>query len=214
MAEASSSRRTRKDPRKEATRIAVIEAAEALFAQGGIEGVSLRQIGSAIGSSNTSVVAYHFGSKEALVEAIFHYRLPAIEARRRELLEEAHQNGTSGDTFTLLRALWLPLLEQENSNGMHSYAGFMSALMHSIMGTVRLGLNSQYPTTNELAGCLQASMPEALRPQFDNRILMTTVMITGALKLIDQGEAAVNAHALFTDTLRMSSAAMLAPTGD
>ena len=180
MPPSPSARRTRKDPRREATRIAIIEAAETLFATNGIDGVSLRQIGSAIGSSNTSVVAYHFGNKESLVEAIFHYRLPAIEARRLALLEEARRSGKTGDTFWLLRALWLPLLEQVNGSGVHSYAGFMSALMHSSMGAVRLAVNSQYPTTIELADCLRASMPEALRPQFDSRVLMTTVMVTGS----------------------------------
>ena len=177
MADSSNSRRTRKDPRKEATRAAIIEAAETLFAQAGIEAVSLRQIGSAIGSSNTSVVAYHFGSKEALIEAIFHHRLPEIDARRRELLEEARLADNAGDTFCLLRALWLPLFEQVNSKGMHSYAGFVSALMHSSLGAVRLAVNTDYPTTMELADCLKASLPRGLRPQFDTRVLMTTAMV-------------------------------------
>ncbi len=194
--------------------MAIIEAAETLFAENGIDGVSLRQIGSAIGSSNTSVVAYHFGSKEALLEAIFHYRLPAIEMRRAELLAAARQAGMAGEVFRLLQALWLPLFEQVNSEGARSYAGFLSALMHSSMGSVRLALNIDYPTSLELGDCLKAALPENLHPQFDARLLMTTVMITGALKFIDRGEVAADAQALFTDTLRMAAAALLAPTGE
>ncbi|MYM64003.1 TetR/AcrR family transcriptional regulator [Pseudomaricurvus sp. HS19] len=203
--------RTRNDPRKEATRIAIMEAAETLFAQSGIEGVSLRQIGAAIGSSNTSVVAYHFGSKEALVEAIFHYRLPAIDARRRELLQEALGAGNGNDPLTLLRAIWLPLFEQVNETGQHSYAGFMSMLMYSTVGDIRLAVSSDYPTTNELGERLQAAMPDALKPLFDTRMLMNTVMVTGALKMIDQAPAAVDGAPLFADTLRMAAAALLAP---
>ena len=45
MAKARTSPRTRKDPRKAATRAAIIEAAEPLFAESGIDAVSLRQIG-------------------------------------------------------------------------------------------------------------------------------------------------------------------------
>ncbi len=163
MPGSSAPRRRRNDPRKAATRAAIIEAAEVLFAIHGIEGVSLRQIGSAIGSANTSVVSYHFGSREALVEAIFHYRLPDIEARRKALLDEVRQDGAHSSVFHLLRALWLPLFEQVNDEGVHSYAGFMTALTQSRLGEVRLKLNTEYPVTNKLAGSLKQAIPKALR---------------------------------------------------
>ncbi len=205
-------RRTRNDPRKEATRVAILETAEALFAQSGIDGVSLRQIGSAIGSANTGVVAYHFGGKEALVEAIFHHRLPGIEVRRRELLEKARAGKRNPDVGALLRALWLPLAEQVNSQGLHSYAQFMGALMHSSMGSVRLGLNSDYPTTNELAENLMDAMPKALADQFDSRMLIVTLMVTGSLRMIDESGGRMNAEQMFEDTLQMAAAALVAPT--
>jgi AcrR family transcriptional regulator len=213
MAASSPCRRTRKDPRRSATRVAIIEAAEALFAEHGINGVSLRQIAAEIGSANTSVVAYHFGSKEALVEAIFHHRLPGIEARRRELLEEALAASRGNDAFFLLRALWLPLFEQVSRDGKHSYAGFMAVLMHSGMGSIRLDVSADYPTASELGDCLEACMPVAQRKYFDARVLMTTVMVVGALKIIDQGGSAMDADTLFEDTLRMAAAALLAPPG-
>lgn len=214
MAANSNNQRTRKDPRKEATRQAIIEAAETLFAQQGIDGVSLRQIGSAIGSSNTSVVAYHFGDKESLLEAIFHYRLPAIDARRQSLLQQAIDNGVAEDPLQLLRALWLPLFEQTNDAGQHSYAGFMSVLMFSTLGGIRLTLNTDYPTAIELAERMQALMTPAQRALFDSRVLMSTVMVTGTLKMIDQPDTAMNGQRLFEDTLRMACAALFAHTGE
>ena len=77
--------RRRSDSRREVTTLAIIEAAESLFAQQGVDAVSLRQIGSAIGARNTAVVLYHFGDKEALIEAILGHRLPSFERRRAEL---------------------------------------------------------------------------------------------------------------------------------
>ena len=65
--------RRRIDPRREATRVALIEAAESLIAEAGVEGTSTRQIGAAIGSHNTNVVAYHFGSKEALLAELLSF---------------------------------------------------------------------------------------------------------------------------------------------
>lgn len=194
--------------------MAIVETAETLFAQQGIDAVSLRQIGSAIGSSNTSVVAYHFGNKESLLEAIFHYRLPDIEARRQSLFQQAVEAGQDSDPLQLMRALWLPLFEQTNDEGEHSYAGFMSTLMYSSLGGVRLALNSDYPTAIAISERLKALMTPAQRQLFDSRVLMNTVMITGALKMIDQSDLSVDGSQMFEDTLQMASAALFAPTGE
>src|SRR5262245_52289342 len=61
-------KRNRNDPRHDATRNALLDTAEAMFAESGISAVSLRQIGIAIGSANANVVGYYFGDKEALIE--------------------------------------------------------------------------------------------------------------------------------------------------
>ena len=45
------------------TKEQIVLAAEGLFAERGIEGVSLRQIGTAAGNGNNSAVQYHFGTK-------------------------------------------------------------------------------------------------------------------------------------------------------
>ena len=185
--------------------------------------MSLRQIGAAIGSANTSVVAYHFGSKESLLEAIFHYRLPDIDRRRGELLREARDAGRDEDVPTLLRAIWLPLYEQVNPDGQHSYAGFMSALIRSDQGGSRISVSDDYDTTNQLAGQLATAVPPAVKPLFEARLNMTAVMITGALQLIDRAHGSSRkttrreqqrADDWFEDTLRMTCAALLAETGE
>jgi len=221
--DSNSSRRVRNDPRRAATQAAIIEAAESLFAEHGIEGVSLRQIGAAIGSANTSVVAYHFGDKASLLEAIFHYRLPDIDARRGELLEEARAAGRDTDVLSLLRALWLPLYEQVNPHGRHSYAGFLAALIRSDQGNSRTEVSDRYETSNRLAELLAAAMPPSLKPRFEARLNMTAVMITGALQLMDRAHGSSRkttrreqqrADDGFDDTLRMTCAALLADSGE
>src|SRR4051812_50018016 len=68
------------------TKEQIVLAAEALFAERGVEGVSLRQIGAAAGNGNNSAVQYHFGTKDRLVQAGFEYRLPRPRERRDPLL--------------------------------------------------------------------------------------------------------------------------------
>lgn len=82
------STRRRRHTSGEATRVLLLEAAERLFAVRGIEGVTLREIQLAAGQSNASVVAYHFGSKTGLVQAIISHRQPAIEEQRDAGLHE------------------------------------------------------------------------------------------------------------------------------
>lgn len=210
-------KRTRNDPRKQATQNAIIETAESLFAEFGIEGVSLRQIGAASGSANTGVVAYHFGNKETLLEAIFHYRLPAIDQRRGELWAETGEQNT--DVYGLLRAMWLPLYEQTNAKGQHSYAGFMGALMRSQWGGMRTLVNDAYPQTNLLGDQLKAALPPELQALFAARMTMSAVMITGALQLMDLGltrkpPVPTSTEAFFNDTLHMATAALLSPAGE
>ena len=142
--------RTRQDPRRETTRVALIEAAEALFARFGVDVVSTRQLGAAIGSQNTNVVSYHFGSKDALVEAVYRYRLPQIDRRRGELLREAEASGQSGNLDRILHAFALPLFEQTDADGQHSYARFVAAIERSGMIATRGEVAGDFPETAKL----------------------------------------------------------------
>jgi AcrR family transcriptional regulator len=54
-----------------ATKLAIIRTAEVLFAQRGLDGISLREIGEAAGQRNTGVVQYYFGDRDGLIRAIF-----------------------------------------------------------------------------------------------------------------------------------------------
>jgi AcrR family transcriptional regulator len=84
-------------PRRDATYIALIEAAERLFGRSGVDGVTTREIQEAAGSANKNVISYYFGGKEALVDAIYRYRMPAMEARRAELLDTLDRSGAGED---------------------------------------------------------------------------------------------------------------------
>lgn len=77
------------------TKESILDAAEALFGAQGFSGTSLRNITAAAGV-NIASVNYHFGSKEALIEAVFARRLlPMNEARLQRLggLEQAYGTG-------------------------------------------------------------------------------------------------------------------------
>ena len=108
---------------KEESRQHLLDTAERLLADHGLEGVSLRQIGAAAGEANNSVIQYHFGDKAGLIAAIIGRRIASFEARREILLAEAM--GRETDIASLLKVLLLPLAETEDAYGRHTYARFM-----------------------------------------------------------------------------------------
>ena len=63
------------------TRTRILDAAEELFMQHGFEGTSMRQLTAQAGA-NLAAVNYHFGSKDALIEAVFRRRLDPMNAMR------------------------------------------------------------------------------------------------------------------------------------
>ena len=95
------------------TRLALILAGERLFGEQGIDAVSLRQINTAAGQRNSSAAHYHFGSREALVGAIYEYRMERVNQRRHLLLE---QLGDTPDVRRIVETIILPIVEEVRSD--------------------------------------------------------------------------------------------------
>lgn len=68
------------------TRTRILDAAEELFMLHGFEGTSMRLLTSSA-AVNLAAVNYHFGSKDALIEAVFRRRLDPMNAARIAELE-------------------------------------------------------------------------------------------------------------------------------
>jgi AcrR family transcriptional regulator len=91
----------------DATRTRLLVTAERLFAERGIAGVSLREIGAAAGQRNNSATQYHFESKHGLVLALCEHRMRAVNERRIAMLETVGADDLRG----LVEAFVLPLAE-------------------------------------------------------------------------------------------------------
>lgn len=194
------------------TRLALIRAAEILFADHGIDGVGVRQIARAAGSANSNVVAYHFGGKEELAAAVILHRLPPIEARRAELLKASE--GWPRSIVGLLDILYRPLVEQRDEQGMRSYARFLAGIGRSGGMAVRSALSAYFPVTQQLIDALRSAMPDATRPSFDARLQVAAAMIHTTIAMMDDGSEGRVRVPDFNDLMSMAAAALAAPMTD
>jgi AcrR family transcriptional regulator len=111
-----------------ATRERLVILAERMFADRGIEAVSLRAIGQAAGQRNNNVVQYHFGDRANLVASIYAFRSEPLNARRYELLEQHRDTGAPDDVRALLHILLQPHAESIPDPG-NQFLGFLARLV-------------------------------------------------------------------------------------
>ncbi|MGV9929909.1 TetR/AcrR family transcriptional regulator [Streptomyces olivaceoviridis] len=129
-------RRTARAEQVNATREAILTAAERLFAEHGVYAVSNRQVSEAAEQGNNAAVGYHFGTKADLVRAVARRHAGHIEALRERALAAA---GDSTDVRDWVDCLVRPVTEHLASLGSPTwYARFCAQVMtdpalHEIM---------------------------------------------------------------------------------
>lgn len=114
---AAPARVTRSGPRRprdaEATRDHILDVAERLFAEHGLDGTSLRQIMSEAQVS-ISLINYHFGTKEGLLRALFARKMIPSNNERLGALDALLARGTPPTVEELVHAYMLPTLKFSN----------------------------------------------------------------------------------------------------
>src|SRR5258706_4650282 len=101
------------------TRTRILDAAEELFMQHGFEGTSMRTL-TAKASVNLAAVNYHFGSKDALIEAVFRRRLDPMNAARIAELDRLEAASAAPSADAIIRAFLrasLAMIEDVKSGG-------------------------------------------------------------------------------------------------
>jgi AcrR family transcriptional regulator len=78
------------------TRARLLATAERLFAERGVDAVSLREISRESGAKNAIALQYHFDDRAGVVKAIVDKHLRDVDARRHAILDEYEADGTTG----------------------------------------------------------------------------------------------------------------------
>ena len=159
----------------------VLDVAERLFAERGIDGVSLREIAKAAGSRNTGVAHYYFGDKQHLVDAIIARRSPSLHARRAQLLAEATSDARGGlaGPEMLVRVIMTPLAEALERGD--NFIGFLARIATESPASIDIAKLDQKPAQSFLAASrlLARGLPGLTRHRFQIRLdLLMQLMVT------------------------------------
>src|SRR5690348_11356338 len=91
------------------TKVKILDVAEELFAEHGLDRVSIRDITEAAGV-NIAAVNYHFGGKDDLIAAVFERRIKPLNDARIQALESLQANGKPLKVEKILEAFIRPAL--------------------------------------------------------------------------------------------------------
>jgi len=202
------------NPSPDAPKVALILAAEVLFARDGIEGASLREIAAQAGQRNHHAVQYHFGSRDSLVQAIFDYRMNQMEVARGSMLAAVEATGKLEDLRAITEIIFRPQIELIDEFGDHSYAGFLTAYLLRYQAR-RFGQFGERVAPNLartlvlLRACL-GPMPEmvAQRRLVTACFMFLNILVIHTRDSADEGECFEDA---VKDTLGQIVAALAAP---
>lgn len=190
----------------------IVDVAERLWGERGIDAVSLREISAAAGLSNPASVQYHFGGRDELILAIYQRRLPTIDARRRELIDALQAAGGTGNVRALLDCLFRPLFEQVDAQGRHSYASFLrQVLLFEPASELRGKSMDLSPSTGDLLKLFNAATPDMPANAAAHRMIAANMMMLDVLVKIDRLPSSLGANDAYEDTLSMLAAALSTP---
>jgi len=173
----------------QSTKQAILDAAEELFARKGFHATSLRSLTGKAGV-NLAAVNYHFGSKEALIEAVIKRRLLPLNEIRAQRLEEVRERAAQAkrppDPRAALRAFVEPTLAFSRSGpGPGSFTTIIGrALAESDQTVMPVFLQHIQPLYDRLFTTLCEALPEVPRSEVYWRLHFCLGAIIHTMKMV------------------------------
>lgn len=163
-------------PKSCPTKERIIEVAERLFAEKGLDGTSMRDITDAAGV-NLASVNYHFGSKDGLISAVFHRHFGPLNEERLSLLDAAEAAAGDGppNLEAVLEAFIRPTITREHDS---RFTLLMGRCMSEPSKYVETHIRPHFESTMRR---FDSSVARALPDLPQNEIFWRMVFTIGAL---------------------------------
>ena len=174
------------------TRTRILDVAEELFMQHGFEGTSMRLL-TAKAEVNLAAVNYHFGSKHALIEAVFRRRLDPMNAGRIAELDRLEAEAGALSPETIIRAFIGPSLRmmEDIKGGGRSFIRLLGRTYTEPTRPIRILIGQLYaPTMARYKSAFERALPNMPREELVWRMhfmfgtLSYTLAATDTVQLI------------------------------
>jgi AcrR family transcriptional regulator len=208
------------------TRTRILDAAEELFMQHGFGGTSMRQLTAQAGA-NLAAVNYHFGSKDALIEAVFRRRLDPMNSGRIAELDriEKEAGGRALTPEAIIRAFVGASLRmiEDAKNGGRNFIRLLGRTYTDPHKHIRSLIGQLYaPAMERFKNAFERALPQMPRDELVWRIhfmfgtLAYTLAATDTVQLIAgcKPEDRYDARLLEARLTAFLAAGLLAPLHD
>jgi AcrR family transcriptional regulator len=173
------------------TRTRILDAAEELFMQHGFEGTSMRLLTAKAGV-NLAAVNYHFGSKHALVEAVFRRRLDPMNVARIAELDTLEAETSTPSPDAIIRAFITPGLRlMADAQDGRNFTRLLGRTYTEPNKSVRQLIGQMYaPAMQRYKSALERALPQMPREELVWRMhfmfgtLAYTLAATDTVQLI------------------------------
>lgn len=206
--------------RGDAARDRLLDVAERLFAENGIDAVSLNRIARFANQLNGSVMQYHFGSKIGLIQAILERRMEVLNDRRNELIDHIDTSDRSRALKQIAEAMVLPFAEHLSVEGGSAYLRFVAQVTFnsnkSVFEMVRGGRDSAVRRIADLVRQILSDVPPEIvrhRLAVVTNLVLFSIGEREKLRMVGKrtGVARLNTEEFIGDLVRMIVSALDAP---
>jgi len=166
------------------TKTRILDAAEGLFVSGGFDSMSMRQITNAA-HVNLAAVNYHFGSKDALIQAVLARQLDQLNKERVAMLEWFEEH--LGEAMTcehVLVAMFLPAVRiyRGDGTGSERYLHFLGRAYTDPSPVVREFIDGHYAENlGRFFFAFQRTLPDLSRAELGFRLHFAMGALSGIL---------------------------------
>ncbi len=217
------SKRKKTEPGHSETRQRLIETAERLFAERGLDAVSMRLINREAGQLNNSSIHYYFGSRESVIEAVVERRMSVINLRRLALLGNLRAEGNEDSLRGIVASYVRPLAAQSegggNGGGGGNYVRFLAqAYASGEIDIARLARGRWDESLQQVAEMARGLLPGLPEPIFRERMGIVFRAVVYALADRERDSLGQRARpnrlpmdVFVEELIQMQTAALVAP---
>jgi len=176
----------------------LLDATEVLFAAGGSDGISVRAVTAEAGA-NIAAVGYHFGSKDALIQAAITRQFEWLNSKRMKRLDELEAEAAPGlpQLESVIDVFLVPVLNafpDHPERSAHLRAFFSRAFSESPEFQKSIRISGLQQTADRFSELISAILPEFpmdeiyWRLHFSAGPMLSTLLHGHRLRMLSHGQ--------------------------